>query len=68
MVGYSTKLAVTTTLTSLIFGALARAPHPEVSILVASPFLVWSLVRLLHARDAWSNPVQRATVVTTVAG
>ncbi|WP_298519322.1 hypothetical protein [uncultured Nocardioides sp.] len=68
MVGYSTKLAVTTTLTSLIFSGLARTPYPEVSILVASPFLVWSLVRLLHARDSWTDPVQRATVVTTVAG
>jgi len=68
MVGYSTKLAVTTTLTSLIFSGLARTPHPEVSILVASPFVVWSLVRLLHARDSWTDPVQRARVVTTVAG
>jgi hypothetical protein len=67
MVGYSTKLAVTTTLTSLIFSALAKVPHPEVSILVAVPFLLWSLVRLLHARDAWVDPHQRARVVTTVA-
>jgi hypothetical protein len=68
MVGYSTKLAVTTTVTSLVFGGLARVPHPEVSLLVASPFVVWSLVRLLHARDAWTDPVRRASVVTTVAG
>jgi hypothetical protein len=68
MVGYSTKLAVSTTLTSLVFSGLARVPHPEVSVLVASPFLVWSMVRMLHARDAWTNPVQRAKVVTTVAG
>jgi hypothetical protein len=68
MVGYSTKLAVTTTLTSLIFSGLARVPHPEVSILVALPFVVWSLVRLLHARDSWTDPVQRAMVVSTVAG
>ena len=68
MVGYSTKLAVTTTLTSLVFSGLARVPHPEISVLVASPFLVWSMIRLLHARDAWTDPVQRAKVVTTVAG
>ncbi len=61
MVGYSTKLAVTTTLTSLVFSGLARVPHPEVSVLVAAPFVVWSLVRLLHARDSWTDPVQRAT-------
>jgi hypothetical protein len=68
MVGYSTKLAVTTTLTSLVFSGLARVPHPEISVLVAAPFVVWSLVRLLHARDSWTDPVQRARVVTTVAG
>ena len=67
MVGYSTKLAVTTTLTSLVFSGLAKVPNPEVSVLVAAPFLVWSLVRLLHARDAWTDPVSRARVVTTVA-
>ena len=68
MVGYSTKLAVTTTLTSLIFSGLARVPHPEISVLVAAPFVVWSLIRLLRARDSWTDPVQRARVVTTVAG
>jgi len=67
MVGYSTKLAVTTTLTSLVFSGLARVPQPEVSVLVAGPFVIWSLVRLLHARDSWTDPVQRAMVVTTVA-
>jgi hypothetical protein len=30
--------------------------------------VVWSLVRLLHARDSWTDPVQRAMVVSTVAG
>ncbi len=68
MVGYSTKLAVTTTLTSLIFSGLARVPHPEISVLVAAPFVGWSLIRLLHARDSWTDPVQRARVVTTIAG
>jgi hypothetical protein len=68
MVGYSTKLAVITTLTSLIFSGMARVPHPELSVLVAAPFVVWSLVRLLHARDSWADPAQRALVVTSVAG
>ncbi len=68
MVGYSTKLAVTTTVTSLIFSGLAQVPHPELSLLVAAPFVLWSLVRLLHARDSWTDPAQRALVVTSVAG
>jgi hypothetical protein len=68
MVGYSTKLAVTTTLTSLVFSGLARVPDPTISVIVALPFLIWSLIRLLHARDSWLDPVERARVVTTVAG
>jgi len=68
MVGYSTKLAVTTTLTSLIFSGLAMVDPWQISVLVAVPFLTWSMVRMLHARDSWTDPVQRARVVTTVAG
>lgn len=68
MVGYSTKLAITTTLTSLIFSGLAMVDAWQLSVIVAVPFLSWSLVRMLHARDSWTDPVQRARVVTTVAG
>jgi hypothetical protein len=67
MVGYSTKLAVGTTLTSLVFSGLANLQAWEMSVLVATPFVSWSLIRLLHARDAWVEPVTRARVVTTVA-
>jgi hypothetical protein len=67
MVGYSTKLAVTTTLTSLIFSGLARVDTWQVPVIIAVPFVCWSIVRLLHARDTWDDPVQRARVVTTVA-
>lgn len=67
MVGYSTKLAVSTTMTSLVFSGLARVDAWQVSVLVATPFLAWSIVRMLHARDAWVEPVLRARVVTTVA-
>jgi hypothetical protein len=68
MVGYSTKLAVTTTFTSLIFSGLAMVEVWQLSVIVAAPFLTWSLVRMLHARDSWTDPVRRARVVTTVAG
>lgn len=68
MVGYSTKLAVTTTLSSLIFSALARTDHPEISILAATPFVLWSVIKLMLARDAWVEPVSRARVAMTVAG
>jgi len=67
MVGYSTKLAVATTLTSLVFSALANIDAWQMSALMATPFLAWSIIRLLHARDSWVEPVSRARVVTTVA-
>jgi hypothetical protein len=67
MVGYSTKLAVVTTMTSLVFSGLARLDAWQASVLVATPFVAWSVVRLLHARDTWVDPVSRARVVTTVA-
>ena len=67
MVGYSTKLAVTTTLTSLVFSGLAMVDAWQMSVIIALPFVTWSLVRMLHARDSWVDPVSRARVVTTVA-
>lgn len=68
MVAYSTKLAIGTTLTSLVFSGLARVPAWPVSILVACPFVAWSVVRLWSAREGWEDPVERARVVMTVAG
>ena len=67
MVVYSARLAVSTTLTGLVFSALARVPDVEVSLLVAVPFLAWSLTRLLRTHRHWTNPVVRARIVTTVA-
>lgn len=68
MVAYSTKLAIGTTLTSLVFSGLARVPAWPLSILVACPFVAWSVIRLWSARDGWEDPVERARVVMTVAG
>lgn len=68
MVGYSTRLAVGTTLTSLLFSGLARLPAWPVSVLVACPFVAWSVIRLWQARDGWEDPAERARVVMTVAG
>ena len=35
-------------------------------MLVAVPFVAWSLVRLLRARRRWTDPAARARIVTTV--
>ena len=67
MVGYSARLAVTTTLTGLVFSGLARVPDWQVSALVAVPFLCWSSARLLRTRRAWIDPADRARVVMAVA-
>lgn len=67
MVGYSTRLAVTTTLTGLVFAAFAKVPNWHVGVLVAIPLLCWSLTRLLHTARAWADPVDRARVVMAVA-
>jgi hypothetical protein len=67
MVGYSTRLAISTTLTGLVFSGLARTPSWEVSVLMAIPFLAWSSARLVRTARAWTDPVQRARVVVSVA-
>ncbi|MCW2764145.1 MAG: hypothetical protein JWO11_104, partial [Nocardioides sp.] len=67
MVGYSSRLAVSTTVTGLVFSGLARVPDWQFSVLVAVPFLCWSLTRLLRTRAGWVDPVERARITTTVA-
>ena len=67
MVGYSTRLALTTTLTGLAFNALSAVEWPW-AVLCASVLMTWSGVRLARTADAWADPVTRAQVVVTVAG
>ena len=67
MVGYSARLAVTTTLTGLVFSGLAQAADPRVAPVVAVPFLCWSTWRLGRTRRRWLDPADRARVVTAVA-
>ncbi|MGA8211195.1 MAG: hypothetical protein WB798_13690, partial [Nocardioidaceae bacterium] len=67
MVGYSARLALTTTATGLLFGALTVAPWTW-SPVAAAPFLVWSGLSLRRTARAWDDPAVRAGVVATVAG
>ena len=67
MVAYSTRLAISTTLTGLVFSGLARTPSWEISVLMAVPFLAWSTARLLRTGQEWTDPVQRSRVVVSVA-
>ena len=67
MVGYSARLATSTTFTSLVFSGLAHVPEWRLSVIFALPCLVWSGVRLLRARQRWCDPVVRARVISTTA-
>lgn len=66
MVGYSARLALSTTFTGMIFNLLAGAPWVW-SVLLAVPFLAWSAVKLARTAAAWSDPPTRARVIATVA-
>ena len=67
MVGYSTRLALSTTLTGLVFSGLATVSDWRASVLLAIPLLIFPVVRLVRARQAWAEPVERSRVVATVA-
>lgn len=67
MVGYSARLALTTTLTGLLFSGLSRLSDPTIALLVAVPCLAWSGWRLMRSRRRWVDPVARSRVVATVS-
>ena len=67
MVGYSARLALSTTFTGLFFSGCAHVPDWRLSVIVAMPCLLWSGVRLARTRQRWEDPVARARVVTTTA-
>jgi hypothetical protein len=67
MVGYSARLALSTTVTGLVFSGFAALPDWRAPVLVAVPMLLWSLARLVAAHRSWLDPATRARVVVTVA-
>lgn len=66
MVGYSSRLALSTTMTALVFAVTARVGW-EWSVLVAVPFLLLSAYRLAVTASEWADPDVRCRVVSTVA-
>lgn len=66
MVGYSAKLALSTTLTGMTFGAATFAGW-EWSVLLAIPFLLFSSAKIVGAASSWAQPELRSRVVATVA-
>ena len=66
MVGYSARLALSTTLTGMLFGAATYAPW-QWSLLLAMPFLLFSSYKLVGTAGAWAVPEVRSRVVAVVA-
>jgi hypothetical protein len=66
MVGYSARLALSTTFTGLLFDTTGRLGVLW-SLGLCLPFLAWSAVKLARTAAAWSDPPTRARVVATVA-
>lgn len=67
MVGYSVRLAVSTTLVGVFFSVLTYTSW-EWPVLFGLPMLLFSSLRIVRAGARWTQPVRRATVVATVAG
>jgi hypothetical protein len=67
MVGYSTRLALSTTLTGVVFVLTADGSHWYWSVFLAAPLLALSTYRLRRASRRWADPQARSLVVTTVA-
>jgi hypothetical protein len=66
MVGYSARLALSTTLVGIFFSLLGRLSW-EWPVLVAVPMVLLSLWRLSRTARAWATPETRSRVIATVA-
>ncbi len=67
MVGYSARLALSTTFTGLLFSTLSRFSDWRLPLLFAIPLLAWSGYRFLRTARRWQDPVARSRVVMAVA-
>jgi len=67
MVGYSARLAISTTFTGVFFSACSKVPDWRLSLIVAIPCLMWSGTRFARTAHRWEDPMLRARVVTTTA-
>ena len=67
MVVYSAYLALTSTLTGMVFTITARASSPMWAAIAALPFLIAAVRRIVITAGDWSRPEVRSWVVATVA-
>jgi hypothetical protein len=67
MMTYSAYLAMTSTLTGMVFGITAQADDALPALLVAMPLVILAVRRLLITARQWSGSEVRSRVVATVA-
>jgi len=67
MAVYSVRLAVSTTLTAILFSALAGLDDWRWPAATAVPLCLLSLRRLVRTASSWADSAIRARVVATVA-
>ena len=67
MVGYSSRLALATTLTGMAFTLTARLPDWQWSLMIALPFLLFAAYKLVATANEWADPEVRSRVIATVA-
>ncbi len=67
MAGYSARLAITTTLTGLLFSVCARWQLGWAAVLLTSAACLWCAVRISAAMRQWEDAGQRSRVVAVVA-
>jgi hypothetical protein len=65
MVGYSSRLALSTTLTGMVFIVAAQIAW-ELSVASMLPFVLFSSYRLVKVGNEWAIPEVRSRVVATV--
>jgi hypothetical protein len=67
MLGYSSWLAMSSTVTGLVFGVASHSNEPTLPLVLALPFLIAAVRRILITAREWADPDIRARVVATVS-
>jgi hypothetical protein len=67
MVIYSSYLALTSTLTGSLFTITSNATTPMVAVILALPFVIAAIRRIVITAGEWARPDVRAWVVATVS-
>jgi hypothetical protein len=67
MLSYSGWLAFSSTMTGMVFAVTAKAPDPGWSLVLALPFVIAAVRRLVITSNEWTDPLIRARVIATVS-